>query len=365
LLAVDALRGLIIVLMALDHANYFIAQQHSSGEYWGGPFPTYDHVLPFLTRFLTHFCAPGFFFLMGVGMLLFAELRREKGWSELKIMAHFWLRGALLIALQLVVVNRAWEFSPGGWGISIYFGVLYALGLAMILASFLLRLKPAYLAVVILALFVGTELLVPNPAEWGTRNYLVQQLFIIAGGEAPLYWVNYPALAWLELVVFGLLFGRWLRQDRGTAYRRALYLGVAFLLAFALIRLLDGFGNIRPRVGDTWMDFLNPVKYPPSIAFTLMTTGVNLLLLSLFQWVSVRWPRALSPLAVFGAVPLFFYVLHLFLYAALGNWLTPEGTDLLVMYGFWLLGVLILYPLCRWYGEFKRGQPSGSVFKYL
>ena len=134
LLAVDALRGLIIVLMALDHANFFIAQQHSSGEYWGGSFPSYDHVLPFLTRVLTHLCAPGFFFLMGVGMLLFAESRRKLGWSELKIMAHFWLRGALLMVLQLTLINRAWELSPR-WGLETYIGVLFALGLAMILGS--------------------------------------------------------------------------------------------------------------------------------------------------------------------------------------------------------------------------------------
>ena len=106
LLSLDALRGLIMVLMALDHANHFVAQLHSPGEYWGGAFPGYStgRTLAFLTRLVTHLAAPGFFFLMGVGMLLFARARRRHGWGEGQILVHFLIRGALLIALQLLVV---------------------------------------------------------------------------------------------------------------------------------------------------------------------------------------------------------------------------------------------------------------------
>ena len=110
--ALDRLRGLIVVLMALDHANYFVAQAHSSGEYWGGSFPVYPTVWAFLTRLVTHLTAPGFFFLMGVGMVLFSLKRDEEGWNKTEIRRHFLLRGALLILLQLLVVNRAWELSP-------------------------------------------------------------------------------------------------------------------------------------------------------------------------------------------------------------------------------------------------------------
>ncbi|MEJ2353685.1 MAG: hypothetical protein P8Y03_28225 [Anaerolineales bacterium] len=116
LFAPDALRGLIIVLMALDHANIFIAHKHSSGEYWGGAFPVYNDALAFLTRFVTHFCAPGFFLLMGAGMALFAHSRQERGWTRAEIIRHFLIRGGALILLQLLVVNRAWELTPGGWG---------------------------------------------------------------------------------------------------------------------------------------------------------------------------------------------------------------------------------------------------------
>ena len=128
LLAVDALRGLIIVVMALDHANHFVAQKHPSGEQWGGSFPIYGDTITFLTRFVTHLAAPGFFFLMGVGMLLFAKSRRRQGWSRWIVIRHFMVRGALLILLQFFVINRAWELSPGGWQLDTYVGVLFALG---------------------------------------------------------------------------------------------------------------------------------------------------------------------------------------------------------------------------------------------
>jgi uncharacterized membrane protein len=195
--------------MALDHANHVVAQQHSPGEYWGGPLPVYPDALAFLTRFVTHLCAPGFFFLMGVGIVLFADSRRRRGWDEGTIGAHFLIRGVLLIALQFLIVNRAWELSPGGWVPDVYVGVLFALGGAMILSGgTLLWLGPWYLLGLTLALLIGTELLTPNSALWERPFPLVQQLLLVPGGDAGL-WVNYPLLPWLGLVTFGMAFGHW------------------------------------------------------------------------------------------------------------------------------------------------------------
>ena len=364
-IAIDALRGLIIVFMALDHANYFIAHQHSSGEYWGGAYPVYESFLPFLTRFVTHFCAPGFFFLMGVGMALFTISRQKRGWTRLQIVRHFLLRGLVLIGLQLLVVNRAWELTSGGWGIEWYFGVLYALGGAMILSSALLWLKPHTLIGLSLALLIGTELLVPDPLTWGQNYHILQNLFFFAGGNTPGYWVNYPILAWLELAVFGLAFGQLLAQDREKTFRLAAGLGALFLILFSVLRGLDGFGNLRPMVGSNWMDYINPVKYPASITFVFLTIGGNLLILWLLHGLEKRNPAWLQPLVVFGRTPLFFYVMHLFLYAVVGRILTPNGTSLTIMYPLWILGLLILYPMCSWYGSFKFRQPENSVLKFL
>ena len=364
LFSLDALRGWIIVLMALDHANHFIAQQHSSGEYWGGAFPVYQDALTFLTRFVTHLSAPGFFFLMGVGMLLFAHDRKRQGWSQWAIIRHFILRGGLLMALQLLIVNRVWERSPSGWGLDIYIGVLFALGGTMILASLMLWLEPKYLLALTIVFSLGTELLTPNLHQWNQSFSITQQLLWIPGGNLNL-WVNYPVLPWLELVTFGMFFGHSVVSDSRKTFKQALWLGIAFLLTFGVLRALDGFGNIRPRADNTWIAFLNVVKYPPSLTFTLLTTGINLILLWLLNQFRDKLRYIRQILAVFGRVPLFFYLTHLFLYAALGIWLTPRGTSLPIMYLYWLAGLLILYPLCLGYGRFKQQQSASSIWRFL
>jgi uncharacterized membrane protein len=372
LLYLDALRGLLIVLMALDHANHFVAQHHSSGELWGGPFPTYQTALPFLVRLATHLCAPGFFLLMGCGMTLFARARQRQGWRQRAIVGHLMLRGGILIALKLLVVNRAWELSPGGWGPEVYIGVLFALGSTMALGSLLLWSPPSVLLALTTALLVGTDLLTPPAAAWGAPFSPLVRLLLIPGGDARL-WVNYPALPWLAPTVFGIWLGQQLSDDAEPAQaarkppllKRAPVLGAAFLLAFVCLRAANGFGNIRPWEGDTWIAFLNVVKYPPSITFVLLTTGVNLLMMGLFVTVERKQPQWLTPLSIFGQVPLFFYVTHLFLYAGLGRWLTPNGSAIPQMIPYWLLGLLILYPLCLGYRRLRRHQATRAVLRFL
>ena len=233
----------------------------------------------------------------------------------------------------------------------------------------LLWLKPKFLLGLAIVLVIGTELLVPDPSRWGPRTNPLELLLIVPGGlgsgeHLPL-WSTYPILPWLELVTFGLVFGHWLADNPRKAFERALKLGGAFLLGFLIIRYLDGFGNIRPRMGNNWMDFLNPVKYPPSITFTLLTTGLNLIIMALFGQLGEKALKFLQPLAVFGQAPLFFYILHVFLYAGLARWLTPNGTSTPAMYPYWILGLLILFPLCLWYSLFKRRQPANSILRFL
>jgi uncharacterized membrane protein len=364
LLTLDVLRGLFIALMALDHANFFVAQQHSSGEYWGGPFPAYDSAALFLARLVTHPAAPGFLFLMGVGMALFAQSRQKAGWTRWAVVRHFLVRGALLIAIQLLIVNRAWELSPQGWHLRWYFGVLVALGGGMILGSILVWLKPWCLILTGLVLMISMEVATPSPDRWGTVSLLAVNLLLVPGGAGKV-WVNYPILQWLELVVVGLAFGLWLAADSKRAYRRALALGGLCLSGFFVLRLVNGFGNIRPRLGTSWIDWLNLVKYPPSITFTLFTLGVTLFVLWLLSLTGGRMRQGLAPIAVFGRTPLLFYVLHLFLYAALAHAFAPTGTSLAIMLGFWIAGLLILYPLCLKFGQFKDRQSPDSVLRYL
>ena len=179
-------------------------------------------------------------------------------------------------------------------------------------------------------------------------------------------------LPWLELVVFGMAVGKWLLEDARQALEWAWKLGAVFVVAFVVVRYLDGFGNIRPRMGNRWIDYLNVVKYPPSIAFTLLTTGFNLLVLGLFGRVADKARALLWPLAVFGRVPLFYYVIHIYLAHLLAmlagtlqgyplrawlvpHWLKPAGYGfgLPVVYLAWIGLVAALYPACSWYARLK------------
>ncbi|MDH5607712.1 MAG: heparan-alpha-glucosaminide N-acetyltransferase domain-containing protein, partial [Anaerolineae bacterium] len=333
------------------------------GEFWGGPFPQYSEGLSFLTRFVTHFSAPGFFFLMGAGMLLFSESRKRQGWPRAKISMHFLLRGSLLILMQFALENRAWALQPG-WPPFPYYGVLFALGAAMILASLTLSLSPKWVLVTAAAFFIATEAAVPAVELFSVYDHtptLVNFLLL------PTYrgMVFYPILPWLELALFGIVFGHWINQDAQQGYTRGAKTGLAFLAAFVLILAFNGFGNIRPRAGSSWIDFLNVVKYPPSWAFTLLTTGVNLLVLAGFSKMKPALQRLAGPAAVFGRAPLFFYIAHLYLYAWMGLKFFPSGTSLVEMYPYWLLGLLVLYFPTRWFGNFKQRQPAGSFLKFL
>jgi uncharacterized membrane protein len=362
-LALDALRGLIVVLMAVDHANYFVAQHHSSGEHWGGEFPAYPDAVSFVTRLITHPVAPGFSFLMGIGMVLFAASRRKRGWSEAAIVRHFVIRGAILIALQFTIVNLAWRTGPDPFP-TLYQGVLVALGGGMILGALFIRMRPQFLLATAGVLFVAIEFTHPHPSQWGLN--FEQPLGLIFGysGGNNYFWSNYPILPWLELVILGMAIGKWLLTDPDRAMAWSLRLGGVLLVGFVLLRIPDGFGNIRPRVGDDWIGYLNVVKYPPAMTFTLLTMGVNLTVLGLMARARGRADRLLEPLAVFGRVPMFFYVTHLYLFSGLGAWLAPNGTGFAAMYLYWLGGLVLLFPACLWYGNLKN-RHRDSLLRFI
>lgn len=360
--ALDRLRGLLIVLMALDHANYFVAQAHSSGEYWGGTFPAYTTAAAFLSRLITHPAAPGFFFLMGTGAALLAARRTREGWKAGRIRRHLLMRGALLIGIQLLVINRAWELTPGGWGIRFYLGVLSALGGAMLVAAWLLDLEPLVLLFSGAVVLIATDLLTPAVSRWTDPIHPILRLLLVPGGSRVL-WVNYPLLPWLALTLFGLAFGIWLKRNPTAARRCCLWIALGALALFWGLRLGNGFGNIRPRSSPDWIGFLNVVKYPPSLTFVLLTLGFILLVLRLFFLLDKRSNCTWDPLLVYGSTPLFFYTLHLFLYAGIGRLFAPRGTSLGRMALYWLLGLAVLYPLCVGFRELKRRCSSGSPLR--
>ncbi len=378
LVALDAHRGLIMVLMAIDHASYFIARVHSM-EFWGTALPVYSTVFWFWTRWVTHLCAPGFFFLMGIGMTLFASAHFKAGWDEGRITRFFVIRGLLLILLQLLVEDPAWILGNlfvdpgvmvirgggvpgGGTGGMIYLGVLFALGGAMVFWAFVRRAPLWLIGLISVASAVATQLVTPGLDHTGALYSPLVRMLVIPG-HTNIWVVFYPVVPWLGATGMGLLFGELLERDADRAGRVAGWTGFGFLVLFVILRAIGGFGNLN-EVPAGGMGFLNVTKYPPGLDFLAVTMGVNLLLMTLWRRIGPRLQNDYLPLPVFGRVALFFYLLHLWIYGLLGLFSTG-GRGLVTMYVFWLLGLLILYPLCYWYNGFKHRKPLTSLWRFF
>jgi uncharacterized membrane protein len=377
LASLDLVRGLIIVLMALDHARGFIARNHP-GEFWGTALPDYrGDWLAFLTRLVTHPCAPGFMFLMGAGAALFAASRRRAGWTPRRVTGHLVLRGLVLIVLGQLLENTAASFAnagatrgetyglrvPGAPGpISVIFGVLYGLGSALAVAALLVRLPVSALVGIAGACVLLTHALVPDAARAGDPVSPVLGLLVVPALAPPILAV-YPTIPWLAPTLLGLAFGRALDRDRRRAFAVLGWAGAAFLVLFVLLRATGGVGSFQPP-GAGWIGFLNVTKYPPSLTFLLLTLGVNFVWLAFAERSGAAQWRWTAPLLVFGAVPLFFFFAHFWLYAAIGRFFLA-GMGLPRMYPFWLLGLAILYLPCRWYGAFKRTRSARSLWRLL
>src|SRR5215831_2480491 len=373
--SVDALRGLIMMIMAIDHASAFIARQHAS-EFWAGAMSAYSDAFPFLTRWITHLCAPGFFFLMGAGIYWFAAARREGG-SERAPVGRVVMRGCVIflvgqlletpiMALQsflkpaAVSLNRI-SAPPPNDGSAVYWGLitLSGLGLTMMVCGVLLRLRPwAWLVVSALSV-IATNSLLPASGKPGP----LWETVLLTPGISQHVVVVYPVIPWLAGAAAGMYFGYWWRKDPMDAGRRVWIVGDVLLLAGLLLRASGGWGNIRlPRDGS-WIEFLNNVKYPPSLVFWTISLGLDLLLLALLVRLPEKLKSERSPLIVFGQTPLFFYVAHFYLLAVCALAFFHEASSLEGMYAVWAAVLVALYPVCAKYRKFKMSKPPNSLWR--
>lgn len=369
--SVDALRGLIMILMAVDHASGLIARQHGS-EFWAGAMSAYTSAFPFLTRWITHLCAPGFFFLMGAGIYWFSASRPGAVATRRIMLRGFliFLTGQVLETPILFLTSQLEPAkvrlsqitaAPPNDGTALYWPliVLTALGLVMIVCGLLVRLRPwAWLAVSALCV-VATHSLLPasgKPGPWWTA------LLLLPGISQHLL-VVYPVIPWLAGAAAGMYFGYWWRKDPERAGRRVWMLGVVLLLVAVAVRAGGGWGNIRPPRDTGWIEFMNNVKYPPSLVFWTMSLGVDLLLLGLLvrmpAW--IKAPR--SPLMVFGQTPLFFYVLHFYVLSACAFAFFRHAGSLETAWLVWAAVLVALYPACAWYRRIKLNKPADSIWR--
>ena len=306
--SVDLLRGLVMVLMTLDHVRAFFSNAQFS------PLDLTQTTLPlFLTRWVTHLCAPSFVFLAGVSAYFSLRRRNSKG----QLARHLLTRGLWLLILELTIVNLAWTFDPT---FSFFFtGVLWAIGWSMIVLAALIQLPTVSIGAIGLFVMVFHNLLDPIQADQlGDWNWLwavlhQRQMFTLF--QERQFFLGYPLIPWIGVMAAGYAFGSVFELPHSQRQPLLRRLGGGLIVAFVVLRMLNLYGDPNPWSVQsnflyTLLSFINCHKYPPSLLFLLMTLGPAILLLELFER---RKFKLLKPLVLFGQVPLFFYVVHLLL----------------------------------------------------
>jgi len=373
--SIDTLRGIVIVLMALDHTRDFFSRDLAFDP--TDLARTYPAL--FFTRWITHFCAPVFLFLAGTSAFL--SITRGKSIRDLS-----WFlasRGLWCIVLELTWIRcLGWRFN---FDFTDSFGlVFWAIGWSMIALSVLVHL-PVRVVTGFGILMIATHNLLDGvqPSAWGTFDWLWKILH--SGGTIELggnfrFGAGYPLIPWIGVMAAGYGFGPVMVRPEGERRRLLFGLGALLIALFVIVRAANVYGDARPwssqrNVLFTVFSFLNCAKYPPSLLYLLMTLGPSLIILGMLDRGTPRWLR---PICEFGRVPLFFYLLHLPLihglaviiswiqYGRAGWWfangpgagpdpMPPDyGFGLPVVYLVWVLVVIALYPACRWFAGFKR-----------
>jgi uncharacterized membrane protein len=376
--SIDIVRGVIMVLMTLDHVRDFF---HHDALLFPPNDLAQTNASLFLTRWITHFCAPVFFFLAGTGAFL--SFGRGKSKSDL---ARFLVsRGLWLIFLELTVVRcLGWQFNFNYHVTGLL--VIWGLGCSMIVLAALIYLPQGAIALFALLMIVGHNLLDPiEPQSFGAFAWLWNILH--APGAFDLFpgitvITPYTLIPWVGVMAAGYVFGGFYKLEPAVRRRRLLWLGIALTGLFIIMRGLNLYGDPTPWTAQrnglfTVLSFLNCEKYPPSLLFLLMTLGPVIVLLAVME---NHVPRILRPFTVFGRVPLFFYLLHLPLMHGLAialsylkygraEWLfhgpagigrfasiypSDYGYGLATVYLIWIAVTIALYPLCVWFARLKQ-----------
>jgi len=384
--SIDLLRGLIMIIMALDHVrDYFHAAAFTDDPL------NLNTTTPLLyfTRWVTHFCAPLFMFLSGTSAFLVGTRKGKKALSR-----FLFVRGLWLIFLELTVVNFAWFFNVH-FNV-VFTGVIWALGVSMVALAALIYLPIVAILIISLVMIFGHNLLdgMSVPGK-GLDAYLWalfhQQNFFQVGSYS--LFPAYPIMPWIGVMAAGYCLGTAYNQNVNPAKRKRilLMLGSSCIIIFALLRYLNVYGDLShwspQKTGLlTFFSFMTVSKYPPSLLYVLITVGPGILFLAF----SEKWNSWLSErIKVIGRVPLFYYLVHLYLIhiaamiatnfcghkwtdmAPLTTWVSFEpklqgyGFSLGVVYAVWAALIIVLYFLCKWYDRYKLAHKEKWWLSYL
>ncbi|HLY38859.1 MAG TPA: heparan-alpha-glucosaminide N-acetyltransferase domain-containing protein [Candidatus Binatia bacterium] len=361
-LALDRLRGIVMVLMAIDHASgvFNAGRLVTDGATLYRP----GTVLPaaqFLTRWITHLCAPTFVFLAGAALALSVNRRRALGDDERTIDRFIASRGLFIAALDPLWMS--WVFAPG----HVLLQVLYAIGFGLVAMVPLRRLPDRAVLVTGLVLAVAGEAItgLVLAADGGTPG--IATGLLLTGGQFGPVIVAYPLVPWLAMMLLGWWFGGFVQRSGAERARGLVAVASLVVLAtFLLVRGADGYGNMRLLRDDgSLVQWLHVSKYPPALAYTTLELGLAAAILA--GLLSATGPRdtVAGPLAVLGQTALFFYVLHVHVLVLVGRALHLEhATGIAGAYVGGLAITAALYPLCARYRRYKRAHPDGWA-RYL
>jgi uncharacterized membrane protein len=387
--SVDALRGAIIIIMALDHVRDFT---NISAMSFSPTDLSRTTAALFFTRWITHVCAPVFAFTAGIGAFFWYHNKRT-----LPQLSRFLLtRGLWLMFLELTVLRFILFFQWNWTGVPFILTVFWMLGLCMVVLAALVHLPPKILAPLSLLVIATHNLLDPiTPERFGRLaplwDILHQQAALPFHGA--LVVVAYPLVPWFAVMAAGFCFGKVLLWDHGLRRRFLIRLGLGLTVAFVVLRAWNYYGDPakwahQPTALFTILSFLNTTKYPPSLLFLLMTLGPAIVALA---YLDGRGFSPRNPLIVFGRVPFFFFLFHLALAHGFGVLLPafrygfhsflllppsslggpreafpPDyGFSLPATYLIWIAVIAISYPVCLWYANLKNRRRDLWWLSYL
>jgi uncharacterized membrane protein len=384
--SIDMLRGLVMVLMALDHSRSFF--HYGAFVYDPTDLATTTPIV-FLTRFITHFCAPVFVFLAGTSAFLYGSKKTKPELCKFLI-----TRGLWLIFIEIAIMTVLWFFNIT-YNI-ILLQVIWAIGVSMIFLGAFIYLPWKVLLVVAIILVAGHNILDGITAEGKSFVsilwYVFHQPYFLALSENLIIMVSYPVLPWIGVMALGYCFGKLYSNEFDASLRKKwlLRLGFGAIALFIILRAINVYGDLVPwgaqkNILFTVFSFINVTKYPPSLDFILLTLGPALLFLHATETVK---NKVSDFFIVFGRVPFFYYILHLFLihlFALLGllitggNWrlmiitgdafeshkIDTYGYPLWVSYLVWIIVVLLLYPVSKKYMTYKARHKDKWWLSYL
>lgn len=380
--SIDLLKGLVMVIMALDHVrDYF----HYDAFVFDPADPTQSNLMLFFTRWITHFCAPAFSFLAGLSAYMLSKRKTKGELSVFLIKRGFWL-----VFAELIIIGFGWYFN-------IHFpvyalSVIWSLGISMLVLAALIHLPTVYFGLISLSLILFHNLLdnlhFPGSVIW---SILHEQQFYTLSSQVQMM-VVYPLIPWIGVMALGYFIGN-AYQSSVDAQKRKVYftfLGIISIVLFVILRWTNWYGDPHPfkqysTLAQDLISFFNPSKYPPSLQYLLMTLGASFLFLAY----SEKWKgKVVDFFCTFGRVPFFYYILHIYvihlialLFAELSGfgwqkmilstWIGFEpnmqgyGFSLWVVYVIWIALILGLYPLCKKFDQYKLDHKEMWWLSYL